>query len=157
MKVEFWVVGKTNFDFLKPGISEFEKRIKRYIPFEVKVLADIKVSKKEPSKSLKQKEGKKILQDIKPNDYLVLLDERGKEFTSVQFAQWIERSLQHSSKRIIFQVGGAYGFSEDVYKRANAKITLSKMTFSHQLIRLIFLEQLYRAFAILNNEPYHNE
>lgn len=157
MKVEFWVVGKTNFDFLKPGITTFEKRIKRYIPFEIKVLADIKVSKKEPPQSLKQKEGKKILQDIKPNDYLVLLDERGKQFTSVQFAQWMERSLQHSSKRLIFQVGGAYGFSEEVYKRANAQITLSKMTFSHQLIRLIFLEQLYRAFAILNNEPYHNE
>lgn len=156
MKVEFWVIGKTSFDYLKPGIVTFERRIKRYIPFEVKVIPDIKVSKKEPSQSLKQKEGKRILEQIKPNDYLILLDERGKSLDSVKFANWLERSLQHSSKRIIFQVGGAYGFSEAVYTRANYKLTLSPMTFSHQLIRLIFLEQLYRAFTILNNEPYHN-
>lgn len=157
MKVEFWVIGKTSFDFLKPGITEFEQRIKRYFPFQTRIIADVKVGKKEPPQSLKQKEGKKILQDLKSNDYLVLLDERGKAFTSVQFSVWLERSLQHSAKRIIFQVGGAYGFSNDVYQRANAQITLSKMTFSHQLIRLIFLEQLYRACTIMKNEPYHNQ
>ena len=137
MKIELWCIGKTNELYLREGIENYKKRILRYVPFELKIIPDIKATGKlEPFK---------------------LLDERGKEFTSIGFSEKLNHLLQVSSKRIIFLVGGAWGIHETLKKRADLEISLSKMTFSHQMIRLFFIEQLYRAFSILNNEPYHNE
>lgn len=157
MDISFWVIGKTSFDFLDKGIQEYQKRIKRYNSFEIKVIPDGKFSKKMPVAQIKQKEGKSILNKITASDLLILLDERGKSFDSIQFANWLEQKLPIPKKRIVFLIGGAYGFSEAVYERANEKVSLSKMTFSHQLIRLLFVEQLYRAFTIIRNEPYHHQ
>jgi len=156
MKIEFWVVGKTQFQYLKEGIEIYEKRIKKYLPFQTIVLPDIKNAKNLSSTLLKEKEGKMILEKIEKGDLLILLDEKGKEFSSEKFAFWLNQKLQHSAKRIIFLVGGAYGFSKEVYSRSDQKIALSQMTFSHQMVRLFFIEQFYRALTILNNEPYHH-
>ena len=157
MKVEFWSIGKTKAAYLKEGISVYEKRIQHYLKMEVVLLPDIKNAKSLRPKQLKEKEGVLFLKKIQKGDCVILLDERGKAFTSVEFATFLERQLQHSYTKIIFVVGGAYGFSPAIYERANLKMQLSKMTFSHQMIRLFFLEQFYRAMAILKNEPYHNE
>lgn len=157
MKTTFLVIGKTNFDYLKEGIPIYKKRLQHYLSFEMMVIPDIKQRKKLSEAQIKQKEGEEVLKKIKSGDYLILLDEKGKSFSSVGFAHFLEKRLQHSSKRLVFLIGGAYGFSETVYKRANAQISLSKMTFSHQMVRLIFLEQLYRAMTILKGEPYHHE
>ena len=157
MKVEFWVIGKTSFKYLIEGTDIYEKRIKRYLPFEYKVLIDVKNAGKLKPEMLVAKEGQNVLGKLKPDDLLILLDERGKAYSSTEMATFVENTLHQSQKRLIFLVGGAYGFSDEVYKRANHKLALSKMTFSHQMIRLFFLEQLYRAMTILRNEPYHNE
>lgn len=156
MKIEFWTIGKTNETYLKEGMAIFEKRIKRYLKLESVLITDVKNAKNLKSQQVKQKEGEKILTKIQNGDFLILLDEKGKQFTSVKFAKFIEKQLHQSHHRIIFLVGGAYGFSEAVYTRANYKIALSEMTFSHQMVRLFFLEQFYRAMTILRNEPYHN-
>ena len=156
MKIEFWVVGKTSFAYLKEGTQLYEKRIKRYLPFEYIIIPDIKNAKNLSQEELKKKEGLSILKKLEKNDLLILLDENGKTFTSIKFSKWLEQKLQLSSRKIIFVVGGAYGFSEEVYARANGKVSLSSMTFSHQMIRLFFLEQLYRALTITKNEPYHH-
>ena len=156
MKLEFWVVGKTSFAYLNEGMQLYEKRIKRYLPFESFVIPDIKNAKNLSQVELKKKEGQLILKKLEKNDLLILLDENGKTFTSIKFSKWLEQKLQLSARKIIFVVGGAYGFSEEVYARANGKISLSNMTFSHQMIRLFFLEQLYRALTITKNEPYHH-
>ena len=156
MKIELWVVGKTQFRYLSEGIEIYEKRLKKYIPFQLVILPDIKNSKNLSASQLKEKEGKMILDKLEKTDQLILLDEKGKSFTSEKFAEWLNQKLQHSAKKMIFLVGGAYGFSKDVYVRANQKIALSPMTFSHQMVRLFFIEQFYRAFTILNNEPYHH-
>lgn len=157
MKVEFWVIGKTNKSYLEEGIAEYQKRLERYLPFQMQVWPDVKNASKLSGAQLKIKEGQAILSKLQKDDYLILLDERGKTFTSVEFAQQMEWLLSISYKRAIFLVGGAYGFSDELYNRSNRKISLSNMTFSHQMIRLFFLEQLYRAMTILRNEPYHNE
>jgi 23S rRNA (pseudouridine1915-N3)-methyltransferase len=157
MKIEFWVIGKTNESYLETGMAIFQKRIQRYLKLSMVIIPDIKNAKSLSVKQVKQKEGEKILAKIKPGDFLILLDERGKERSSVQFANYINQQLQQSHHRILFLVGGAYGFSDAVYQRAQQKMTLSKMTFSHQMVRLFFLEQFYRAMTILRNEPYHNE
>ena len=157
MKLSLFFTGKTSADYLKKGIAEYEKRIKRYINFEIKTVKDLKVSKSMPVKTVKQKEGEEILKQIKNNDILILLDEKGKQFTSREFAQFINHKNSTGVKHLIFLIGGAYGFSEQIYKRANRKISLSQMTFSHQPIRLLFTEQLYRAFTIIKGEPYHND
>ncbi len=157
MKIELWCIGKTNELYLREGIENYKKRILRYVPFELKIIPDIKATGKlEPFKLLIQ-ESQQILKLITNDDFLILLDERGKEFTSIGFSEKLNHLLQVSSKRIIFLVGGAWGIHETLKKRADLEISLSKMTFSHQMIRLFFIEQLYRAFSILNNEPYHNE
>jgi len=156
MKIEFWVVGKTQFQYLNDGIGIYDKRIKKYLPFQTVILPDIKNAKNLSESLLKEKEGKMILEKVDKGDLLILLDEKGKEFTSEKFALWVNQKLQHSAKRMIFLVGGAYGFSKDVYARGDQKIALSQMTFSHQMIRLFFIEQFYRALSILNNEPYHH-
>ncbi len=156
MKIEFWTIGKTNETYLKNGMAIFEKRIKRYLKLEAVLITDVKNAKNLKPQQVKQKEGEKILAKLKNGDFLILLDEKGKHFTSVKFARFIEQQLNQSHHRIIFLVGGSYGFSDTVYQRSNYKIALSEMTFSHQMVRLFFLEQFYRAMTILRNEPYHN-
>jgi 23S rRNA (pseudouridine1915-N3)-methyltransferase len=156
MKIELWVIGKTDFDYLKQGIVLYEKRLKHYAPYEMVVLNDVK-NPPLSIEALKTKEGEVILGKIQKDDFLILLDENGVQWTSVDFSHFIEKKQVDSVKRLVFQIGGAYGFSEAVYQRANLKMSLSKMTFSHQMIRLFFVEQLYRVFTIIKGEKYHNE
>lgn len=156
MKVEAWAIGKTTEPYLETGIGIFEKRLKNYLPFTWTVLPGAKI-KTTDGAALKQEEGKMILSKIAPDDYLVLLDENGKQFSSTELAQWLEQRLAASNRRLIFLIGGAFGFSADVYTRANMQVSLSRLTFSHQMVRVFLLEQLYRAMTILRNEPYHNQ
>ena len=153
MKISLFVVGKTNHNYLSPGIDDYTKRINHYIPFNIQYIADAKNTKNLSQAQQKQAEGQNLLNAFDKSDYVVLLD----EFTSKDFSSFIEKKMQTVAKRLVFVVGGPYGFSEDVYQRANEKISLSKMTFPHDLIRLIFTEQLYRSFTIMNNEPYHHD
>ncbi|MFN8238208.1 MAG: 23S rRNA (pseudouridine(1915)-N(3))-methyltransferase RlmH [Chitinophagales bacterium] len=155
MKIEIWWIGKTFQDFTQKGYTEFLKRVERFTPVSIVEIPEVKG----PSSPLviKQQEAAKILAKLKPDDILVLLDENGKSLSSVEFAQFIFHKENTSTKKLIFLIGGAWGFDEKIYARANDKISLSKMTFSHQLIRLIFMEQLYRAYTILHGFPYHNE
>jgi 23S rRNA (pseudouridine1915-N3)-methyltransferase len=157
MKIRLIVVGKTNANYLKTGESDYEERLKHYCKFEELIIPSIKNSGKLAKKDLKIKEGKLILKNIDPMDQLVLLDEKGKSFSSAYFSGFLNQKLLSSTKRLVFVIGGAFGFSEEVYKRADSIISLSKMTFSHQMIRLIFKEQLYRAFTILKGQKYHHE
>lgn len=156
MKLELWFVGKTSFSYLEEGISIYEKRLKHYVPFKIEVLPDLKNTKNLSSKQIKEKEGDTILKKLQANDHLIVLDENGKHFNSVEFAQYLENRLQITAKRLILLIGGAYGFSDAVYQRANGKLALSKMTFSHQMVRLFAIEQIYRGMTILRNEPYHH-
>ncbi len=156
MNIKLLVIGKTDNHFIESGCDEYFKRIKRYCKFDIRFIKDLKNTKNINTSQQKKLEGDKIIAELKPSDYIILLDENGKEFNSVDFANFINKTLSSGLKNIVFIIGGPYGFSQEVYKRANIKVALSKMTFSHQLIRLIFAEQLYRAFTILNNEPYHH-
>ena len=156
MKILFLVIGKTDESYLETGIGKYIKRLEHYIPFEMKVIPDIKNRKTLTEEQQKKAEGDLILSQLNPGDDLILLDEKGKTFTSVLFSQWIEKQVNAGSKRIVFVVGGPYGFSKEVYDKCKFKISLSEMTFSHQMIRLIFVEQLYRAFTIIKGEPYHH-
>ncbi len=155
-KVELWLIGKTNFKYLDEGIAIYQKRLQHYLKFEMKVIPDIKNTKNLAQHQIKNKEGQKLLEKFNIEDFVILLDESGKSYSSLEFATFIEKKIQLSYKKIVFVIGGAYGFDEAVYKRANGKLSLSNMTFSHQMIRLLFVEQLYRAMTILNNEPYHH-
>ena len=155
MKIELWAIGKTSEKYLDAGIDIFERRIRHYVPFTWTVLPDVK-GKFADNEQLKKKEGEMLLARLAPDDWLVLLDEHGQEHTSVGLAQWLERRLAGPGRRLVFVVGGAFGFSSEVYARANEQLALSRLTFSHQMVRLFFLEQLYRALTILRNEPYHN-
>lgn len=157
MKIALLVVGKTDMNYFADAIQEYRKRLVHYIPFDIEVIPDLKNVKNLSEVQQKEKEGELILKALQPGDYCVLLDEKGKEFTSMQFATYLEKKTHTVPKRLVFVIGGPYGFSEAVYKTASEKISLSKMTFSHQMIRLIFVEQVYRAMTILNNEPYHHE
>ena len=157
MKISLVVIGKTNGKFLIDGIEEYTKRQSYYIPFNIQYLSDSKNNKKLSEEQQKTVEGNTILNSLDKSDYVVLLDEHGKEFTSMEFSKYIEKKMSTVTKRLVFIVGGPYGFSQEVKNRANEKISLSKMTFSHEMIRLIFTEQLYRAMTIINNEPYHHE
>lgn len=157
MKIELWQTGKTAFPYLEEGAKIYENRLARYLPFQSETLPDVKNAKNLDPPALRAKEGEAVLARLKEDDYLVLLDERGKRFSSVEWAKHLERELMAPHRRIVFLIGGAYGFSPEIYKRANAQLSLSQMTFSHQMVRLFFLEQLYRAMTILRNEPYHNE
>lgn len=150
-------VGKTDDTNFTQIIDTYKNRLKFYISFDLDFIPDLKKTKNLSQKEQKNLEGKNILSRIQSNDYLVLLDDKGKQYTSVTFAQFIEKKTHIISKRIIFLIGGPYGFSDEVYNRANEKISLSKMTFTHQMVRMVFTEQLYRAMTILNNEPYHHE
>ena len=157
MKGVLLVIGKTDDAYITEGINKYAARINKYLPFEVDVIPDLKNTKSLQIAQQKEKEGELILKKIQQGDYLVLLDENGKTFSSVEFAQWVNQVFISSYKRLVFVVGGPYGFSPQVYNQSQAKISLSKMTFSHQVIRLIFAEQFYRAQTILKGEPYHHE
>jgi 23S rRNA (pseudouridine1915-N3)-methyltransferase len=157
MRIKLIVVGKSAFDFVKEGEEVYEKRLVHYLPFEKLVLPDIKNPKNLSFEELKKKEGEIILSKITNQDFLVLMDENGSQYTSTKFASWLEQKVNEGTRTMIFVIGGAFGFSKDVYDRANHMISLSKMTFSHQLVRIIFLEQLYRAQTLLKGEPYHHE
>lgn len=157
MKIELILVGKTSKSYFQDAIEEYVKRISRYISFDVKIIPDLKNSKNLSEKQIKELEGVAVLKQIDSSDYVVLLDDKGKNFTSKEMAIWLEQKQAQSIKKMVFVIGGAYGFSADVYTRTNEKISLSKLTFSHQIVRPIFLEQLYRCFTIINGEPYHHE
>ena len=156
MIVNTCYIGKTKADYLQTGISLYEQRLKHYLRVEHTVIPDIKNAKNIPVAEIKKREGQLILNRLTKSDVLIVLDERGKHYTSEEFANWFQKKMNQGTSKIVFQVGGAYGFDEAVYQRANQKIALSAMTFSHQMIRLLLVEQIYRAMTILNNEPYHN-
>lgn len=155
MKVEVWAIGKTSEAYLETGCAIFEKRLKNYLPFAWTILPDVRL-KTTDGQLLKKEEAKLVLSKLAPDDGLVLLDEQGQTFTSVELAQWLDKRLAASHRRLIFLIGGAFGFAPEIYARANYQISLSRLTFSHQMVRLFLLEQLYRAMTILRNEPYHN-
>ena len=157
MKIVLLTIGKTSEKYLIEGIAQYQKRLKHYTQFEMFEISNLKNAKNFSNAEIIKKEGELILKQLQNSDHLVLLDDKGKDFTSPKYAQKLQQWMLSGKKRVVFVVGGAYGFSEQVYKRGNEKISLSKMTFSHQIVRLFFVEQLYRAFTILNNEPYHHE
>ena len=157
MKIELAVIGKTSIGYLKQGIDEYIKRLKHYVPFEIKYIDDIKNTKNISEDQQKRTEGAKILSLLDKSDFVVLLDEHGREYTSMQYSSYIQKRMLSGAKKVVFVIGGPYGFSQEVYDRANDKISFSKMTFNHEMIRLIFTEQLYRAYTIINHEPYHHE
>lgn len=157
MNIKLVVVGKTEEKYLKEGIEIFEKRLKFYIPYEMIIIPSLKDTKSLTPQMVKEKEGELIIKQVSKADKVVLFDEMGEEFRSIEYANFLQKNMNSGIKTICFVVGGAFGFSDEVYKIANLKIAMSKMTFSHQMIRLMIVEQLYRAFTILKNEPYHNE
>ena len=157
MKITLLTVGKTDRDWVKQGLDIYVSRLSHYIPFSITEIPELKKVAALTKEQIKNKEGELILKNIRPADDVILLDERGKEFSSMEFAKILQDKISYVSKDIVFVIGGAYGFSEDVYRRADSKISLSRMTFSHQMVRAIFTEQLYRAFTIMKGEPYHHE
>ena len=157
MNIKLIVIGKTKSKFLLDGENEYVKRLKHYCKFSELIIPDIKNGGKLSKKKLKEKEGKVILASIKNNDYVILLDDKGLTLSSIGFAEFLNKKMVSSTYELVFIIGGAFGFSESVYKRVNAKLSLSKMTFSHQMVRMIFKEQLYRAFTILKGGKYHHE
>lgn len=157
MKITLLTVGKTDRDWVKQGLELYISRLKHYIPFSLIEIPELKNVSALSTEQIKTKEGELILKHIRPADDLILMDERGKMYTSIEFAKVLQDKISYIGKDIVFVIGGAYGFSQDVYDRANSKISLSKMTFSHQMVRAIFAEQLYRAFTIMRGEPYHHE
>ena len=157
MKIVLTVVGKTIDKHFIASINEYVQRISHYVSFSIEVIPELKGTKNLSEKEQKDREGELILKLFQPGDYLVLLDEHGRERRSIEFAQWMQKKMAAGPKRLIFVVGGPYGFSEAVYAAAQEKVSLSQMTLSHQMIRLLFVEQIYRAMTILNGEPYHHE
>ena len=157
MKITLLTVGKTDRDWVKQGIDIYTSRLKHYIPFSINEIPELKNVSALSKDQIKVREGELILKNIKPTDDLILLDERGKQYTSIELAKVIQDKISYVGKDIVYVIGGAYGFSDAVYQRANSKISLSKMTFSHQMVRAIFVEQIYRAFTIMKGEPYHHE
>lgn len=156
MKILLLVIGKTDEDYLVTGIKKYVGRLGHYVSFEMKEIPDIRNRKTLSEEQQKKAESFLLLQQLQPGDHVILLDERGKQYTSVEFSESLERGMASGAKRMVFLIGGPYGFDKEVYDRANALMSLSPMTFSHQMVRLIFLEQLYRAFTILKGEPYHH-
>jgi 23S rRNA (pseudouridine1915-N3)-methyltransferase len=157
MKITLLVVGKTEDQYLIEGIDKYLSRLKHYIGFRITVIPEIKNTKNLSEAQQKSREGELILKHIVNTDTVILLDEKGKKYTSVLFANYLNKQMIGSVQHMIFVIGGPYGFDESIYKRANSSISLSDMTFSHQMVRLFFVEQLYRAFSILKGEPYHHE
>lgn len=157
MNIKLLAIGKTDNKNLQALIDEYTKRLGFYIKFDLEVIADIKNVKNLSEAQQKQKEGELILSKLTANDHLILLDENGKSFSSVTFADELQKKMNAGIKTLVFVIGGPYGFSDEVYKKANGKISLSAMTFSHQMVRLFVIEQIYRGFTILKNEPYHHQ
>jgi 23S rRNA (pseudouridine1915-N3)-methyltransferase len=157
MKIALLQTGKTTEKYISEGIEIYSERIRKYSGFEIITVPELKDTRNMPVNEQKNKEGKKILQATAKDDFIVLLDERGKEFTTKELAEWIEKKVSVAGKRIVFVTGGPWGFSDEVYKAARFRLSLSKLTFPHQLVRLLFAEQLYRAFTIIKREPYHHE
>lgn len=157
MTIKLLTIGKTDDSGLQALIDTYVKRLGHYNRFELEIIPDLKRTKNLHTEQQKVMEGKCILDKVNPSDFLVLLDENGRQYSSEGFSEYIQKRLNSGMKQLIFVVGGPFGFSEEVYQRANGKLSLSKMTFSHQMVRLFFTEQLYRAFTILKNEPYHHK
>ena len=157
MNIELVVVGKTDSKEVEALVEMYAKRVNRYCRFSITTLADVRNTRNMAPSRQKQLEGEAILKMVGDGDCLTLMDERGSQYTSIEFSQWLQKRMLSGVKRLILVIGGPYGFSDEVYARADQKISLSKMTFSHQIVRAIFAEQLYRAFTILHNEPYHHE
>ena len=156
MKTKLLVVGKTNDKNITKEIDDYVGRVKQYMPFDIEVIPELKNTKSLTQSNQKEMEAEQILKRLQPSDTVVLLDEHGKEYRSIEFARWIEK-LQQTARSLVFIIGGPYGFADSVYERSDAKLSLSKMTFSHQMIRLLFVEQIYRACTIIKGEPYHHE
>jgi 23S rRNA (pseudouridine1915-N3)-methyltransferase len=157
MKIKLICIGKTGKSFLEEGEKEYVKRLQKYIPFEKIEIPDMKNAKNMSEEQIKVKEGEQLLDKLNPGDFLIILDDKGKSYSSIDFSKHLQNLFNKGLKNIVFVVGGPYGFSSAVYDRADEKLSLSKMTFSHQMIRLFFIEQIYRAMTILRNEPYHHE
>ena len=157
MNIKLIVIGKTDNKNLNALIEEYTKRLRFYIKFDLEVISDIKNVKNLSESEQKTKEGQLILEKLTPTDQLILLDENGKEFNSVGFSDFLQKKMNSGIKTLVFVIGGPYGFSEEVYQKALGKVALSQMTFSHQMVRLFVIEQIYRGFTILNNEPYHHQ
>lgn len=157
MKIKVVCIGKTGKGFLEEGEKEYLKRLKHYIPIEKIEIPDLKNAKNLSQDQIKQKEGELLLNHVESGDQLFLLDEKGRSYSSVQFSQFIQKCMNQGGKHLVFLIGGPYGFSDEVYAKAQGKLSLSAMTFSHQMIRLFFFEQIYRGFTILKGEPYHHE
>lgn len=157
MTITLICIGKTDHKALKILVQDYEKRLSRFIKYQVEIIPDLKNRKKLSEEEQKVEEGKLILAKLKPSDFLVLLDENGKEFNSVGYAKWMQKQMNKGLKNLVFVIGGPYGFSEAVYSASKSKVALSQLTFSHQMVRLFFTEQTYRAFSILNNLPYHHQ
>lgn len=157
MNIELIVVGKTDSQHIESIVADYSRRINHYCKFSITTLADVRNTRNMSAQQQRTTEGEAILRQITSGDYVTLLDERGDEFRSMEFAAWIQKRMNSGMRRLVMVIGGPYGFSEAVYERADNKVSLSKMTFSHQIVRAIFTEQIYRAFTILNHEPYHHE
>lgn len=157
MKITLLTVGKTDIRWVREGLEIYISRLKHYIPFSLTEIPELKNASSLSKDQIKAREGELILKSIKPSDEVILLDEHGKEYTSMEWARNMEKRMSGSGRDMVFVIGGAYGFSDDVYSRCDGKVSLSKMTFSHQMVRTIFTEQLYRAFTIIRGEPYHHE
>ncbi|TXE18522.1 23S rRNA (pseudouridine(1915)-N(3))-methyltransferase RlmH [Psychroserpens burtonensis] len=156
MTIKLLAIGKTDNKDLQALIDDYQKRLGFYIKFEFEIIPDLKKVKNLSEEQQKQKEGELILNKLNATDVLILMDENGKQLDSVGFSSYLQKHMNSGIKRLVFLIGGPYGFSPDVYQKANGKLSLSKMTFSHQMIRLFMIEQLYRGFTILRNEPYHH-
>lgn len=157
MNIKLIAIGKTDHKNLQALIEEYQRRLSFYIKFELDIIPDIKNVKNLSEEQQKEKEGELILAKLSPTDFLILLDENGKSFTSIGFANELQKKMNAGLKTLVYVIGGPYGFSETVYQKAQQKISLSEMTFSHQMVRLFFIEQVYRGFTILKNEPYHHQ
>lgn len=157
MTIKLIAIGKTDNKAIVSLIEEYSKRLNFYVKFEFEIIPDLKNTKSLSEILQKEKEGELILKKLVPSDDLILLDERGKSYSSIDFSEFLQKKMNAGLKQLIFVIGGPYGFSDDVYSRANGKLSISKMTFSHQMIRPFFIEQLYRGFTILRNEPYHHQ
>ena len=157
MNIKLLTIGKTDNKALQSLIDDYTKRLSFYIKFDLEIIPDIKNVKNLSESQQKEKEGELILSKLTPTDQLILLDENGTTFTSVGFSNYMQKKMNSGLKTLVFVIGGPYGFSDEVYQKAQGKISLSRMTFSHQMVRLFFIEQLYRGFTILRNEPYHHQ
>ena len=157
MKIALLLIGKTTEKHIAEGVNIFSERVNKYTAFEIITLPDLRNTRNMTAREQKTREGVKIIQSLRSDDLIVILDDKGKEFTTMEFAGWLERSFMLPKKRIVFVIGGPWGFADDVYSKSDIRLSVSRMTFSHQVVRLLFLEQLYRVFTIIKGDPYHHE